>query len=215
MGSTISLEGRVGEDVVSSNEFRRLIPVLNENLRSLGSAGDALEAEVTRLRPFEIEANDLRPQIGPLQDSIRRKDEEIDKLRQRLMNMTQELDRAGEQFTFVQQQIAETYQQARKLGTQLKRAKADLWRESHRHGDGLCGRPFLLSEPDGFYLHLTGGAPRGDTLADSLICDPNTHMKGHFKKAKEIDEEPAKDVIALDIESNRRWVAALEPLIGE
>jgi TolA-binding protein len=151
----VSLEANLRQSRDQAQELTQQNRQQNDQITRLEQRIDILRATVDRLNPFEIEANGLRPQIGPLQDTIRRKDEAIAALRQQLSDMTQERDRAGEQFTFVQQQIAEHHQQARELRA-----------VSRRHGVFLCGKS-LFGDALMDALHDASHNPLGHAPDDS------------------------------------------------
>jgi chromosome segregation ATPase len=75
----------------------------------------SLKASVTRLNPFEIEANDLRPQIGLLRDEIRDKTRTIKTLRDELEKTERNLTVSNERFEFVNQNAARALETERNL----------------------------------------------------------------------------------------------------
>ena len=95
------------------------------------------EDEIDRLQPFEMEANELRPQVGTLRDEIRDKNREITSLKADIAKTRDDLQVAYQRFETVNQRAAEGKDVERNLRTFIREREAALDRIKAQHQEDL------------------------------------------------------------------------------
>ena len=95
------------------------------------------DGEVTRLVPFEREANDLRPQVGALRDEIRNKNREIEILNAARTKIQGDLETAYQRFEVVNQRAAEGRDIERNLRSFIRERAEALERIKAQHEEEL------------------------------------------------------------------------------
>lgn len=120
-------------DNTIANERQQRAEAENENDRLLAEAED----ENKRLRPFEMEANELRPQVGTLRDEIRDKNREITSLKADIAKTRDDLQVAYQRFETVNQRAAEGKDVERNLRTFIREREVALDRIRAQHQEEL------------------------------------------------------------------------------
>jgi chromosome segregation ATPase len=122
------------EDVQQRN---RTIQFRDNTIASERQQRAEAEDENDRLRPFEMEANELRPQVGTLRDEIRDKNREITNLKADIAKTRDDLQVAYQRFETVNQRAAEGKDVERNLRTFLREREAALDRIRAQHQEEL------------------------------------------------------------------------------